>query len=95
MTQVYNFEQIKKIIFLNKNLIPIIENAFISLAEGKATTPPIMRLDITEFHGEADVKTAYIKGLDSFAIKIAVGYFNNPLIEWTIIIFMLIFSKAK
>jgi len=80
MTIVYDHGQIKKIISLNKTLIPIIENAFVSLSVGRATTPPIMRLDIPEFHGEADVKTAYIKGLDSFAIKIAVGYFDNPSI---------------
>ena len=80
MTIILHQEQIKKLVSLNENLIPIIENAFVSLSEGKATTPPIMRLDIPEFHGEADVKTAYIKGLDSFAIKIALGFFNNPSI---------------
>ena len=80
MTVILHQEQIKKVISLDESLIPIIENAFVSLSEGKATTPPIMRLDIPEFHGEADVKTAYIKGLDSFAIKIALGYFNNPSI---------------
>ena len=80
MTVILHYEKIKKIISLDKSLIPIIENAFVSLSEGKAITPPIMRLDIPEFHGEADVKTAYIKGLDSFAIKIALGYFNNPSI---------------
>ena len=80
MTVILNQEQIKKAISLDESLIPIIENAFVSLSEGKATTPPIMRLDIPEFHGEADVKTAYIKGLDSFAIKIALGFFNNPSI---------------
>ena len=80
MTIILHHEQIKKLASLNENLIPIIENAFVSLSEGKATTPPIMRLDIPEFHGEADVKTAYIKGLDSFAIKIALGFFNNPSI---------------
>ena len=80
MTIILHQEQIKKLVSLNKDLIPIIENAFVSLSEGKATTPPIMRLDIPEFHGEADVKTAYIKGLDSFAIKIALGFFNNPSI---------------
>ena len=80
MTIILHHEQIKKLVSLNENLIPIIENAFVSLSEGKATTPPIMRLDIPEFHGEADVKTAYIKGLDSFAIKIALGFFNNPSI---------------
>ena len=80
MTIILHHEQIKKLVSLNEDLIPIIENAFVSLSEGKATTPPIMRLDIPEFHGEADVKTAYIKGLDSFAIKIALGFFNNPSI---------------
>ena len=40
--------------------------------------PPILRLDIKKYHGESDVKTAYIEGLDSFAIKIASGFFKNP-----------------
>ena len=63
---------------LNKDLIPIIEEAFISLSNGKTVMPPIMRIDIEKFHGESDVKAAYIEGLDSFAIKIASGFFDNP-----------------
>ena len=63
---------------LNKNLIPIIEEAFISLSKGLVMMPPIMRIDIEKFHGESDVKAAYIDGLDSFAIKIASGFFDNP-----------------
>ena len=63
---------------LNKDLIPIIEEAFISLSKGKTVMPPIMRIDIEKFHGESDVKAAYIEGLDSFAIKIASGFFDNP-----------------
>ena len=43
------------------------------------TVPPIMRVDITENHGEVDVKTAYIAGMDSFAIKIASGFHDNRL----------------
>ncbi|MBI28343.1 MAG: cyclodeaminase [Pelagibacteraceae bacterium] len=78
MTDILHYNEIKKIIPLNKSLIPIIEEGFINLSKNKTVTPPIMRLDIEEFYGEADVKAAYIKGLDSFAIKIAVGYFNNP-----------------
>ena len=63
---------------LNKDLIPIIEEAFISLSKGNTVMPPIMRIDIEKFHGESDVKAAYIEGLDSFAIKIASGFFDNP-----------------
>ena len=40
--------------------------------------PPIMRLDILDNNGEIDVKTAYIPGLDSLAIKISPGFFDNP-----------------
>ena len=63
---------------LNEDLIPIIEEAFTSLSKGETVMPPIMRIDIEKFHGESDVKAAYIEGLDSFAIKIASGFFDNP-----------------
>ena len=80
MTLIINHLQLKQCIELGSDLIPIIENAFIQLSNGNTTMPPILRLDIKEYHGEADVKTAYIKGLDSFAIKVASGFFNNPSI---------------
>ena len=40
--------------------------------------PPILRLDIADHNGEVDVKTAYVPGLESFAIKISPGFFDNP-----------------
>ena len=80
MTLIINHSQLKQCIELGSDLIPIIENAFIQLSNGNTTMPPILRLDIKEYHGEADVKTAYIKGLDSFAIKVASAFFNNPSI---------------
>ena len=46
--------------------------------KGETVMPPIIRLDIKKYHGESDVKAAYIEGLDSFAIKVASGFFNNP-----------------
>ena len=78
MTLVLNSSEIKKCVQLNEQLIPIIENAFKSLALEKTTMPPILRLDIEKYHGESDVKAAYIEGLDSYAIKVASGFFNNP-----------------
>ncbi len=63
---------------LNEDLIPIIEDAFKSLSKGKTVMPPIMRIDIEKYHGESDIKAAYVEGLDSFAIKIASGFFDNP-----------------
>jgi len=78
MTIILQSEDIKKCVKLNKQLIPVIEDAFKNLAQGKTTMPPILRLDIEKYHGESDVKAAYIEGLDSYAIKIASGFFNNP-----------------
>jgi ectoine utilization protein EutC len=40
--------------------------------------PPILRLDIPEHRGEVDVKTAYVPGIDGFAVKISIGFFDNP-----------------
>ena len=78
MTLILNSKEIKNIVPLNSELIPIIESAFKSLSKGEIVMPPILRLDIKKYHGESDVKTAYIEGLDSFAIKVASGFFNNP-----------------
>ena len=78
MTIILNSKEIKKCVQLNEQLIPIVEDAFKNLVLGKTTMPPILRLDIEKYHGESDVKAAYIEGLDSYAIKVASGFFNNP-----------------
>ena len=62
MTLILQSKEIKKIINLDSDLIPIIENAFKSLSRGDAVMPPILRLDIKKYHGESDVKAAYIEG---------------------------------
>ena len=77
MTLILKNSEIKKYISIDKTIIPIIERAFIALSNKKAIMPPIMRLDIEENNGEVDVKTAYIKGYNNFAIKISPGFFNN------------------
>ena len=86
MTIILNSEEINKCVQLDAELIPIIENAFKGLALGKVIMPPILRLDIEKYHGESDVKAAYIEGLDSYAIKVASGFFNNHKLIISIII---------
>jgi ornithine cyclodeaminase len=61
--------------------IEAVAEGFSKLAEGKVSLPPIMRIDVPDNHGEVDVKTAYIHGLDSFAIKIASGFHDNRLLD--------------
>ncbi len=69
---------LKKIIKLDESSIECIENAFSILAAGQVVMPPILSMAIRENHGEVDVKTAYVPGIESFAIKVSPGFFNNP-----------------
>ena len=70
--------ELRAAISLDKGAVDCIENAFAALATQGVVMPAILRLDIKEFNGEVDVKTAYVPGIDSFAIKISPGFFDNP-----------------
>ncbi len=70
-------KDLRQHISINQAIIDAIADGFVKLAQGAVTMPPIMRLDISERNGEVDVKTAYIRGLDSFAIKMSPGFFDN------------------
>jgi ectoine utilization protein EutC len=69
--------EIRSCVGLNEEAISAVANGFTSLAAGEVTLPPIVRIDVPEHTGEVDIKTAYVRGLDSFAIKIAAGFFEN------------------
>ena len=70
--------ELRSQIRLDLAAVECVENAFHALATKSVIMPPIMRLDIVENNGEIDVKTAYIPGVDSLAIKISPGFFDNP-----------------
>jgi ornithine cyclodeaminase len=69
---------LRALVPLDHEAVATVEAAFAALAGGRVVMPPILRLDIAEAHGEVDVKTAYVPGLASFAIKISPGFFDNP-----------------
>ncbi len=69
--------EIRQCVALNPTSIAAVEEAFTALFQGKATTP-IMSIPVPDHHGEMHVKSAYIQGFDSFAVKIASGFFDNP-----------------
>jgi ornithine cyclodeaminase len=70
--------QLRELVPLDLNAIEQVEAAFRSLATEAVAMPPVLRLDIPAHHGEVDVKTAYLPGFSSFAIKVSPGFFNNP-----------------
>jgi ornithine cyclodeaminase/alanine dehydrogenase-like protein (mu-crystallin family) len=72
--------ELRGIVPLDREAVACVEDAFRALATKAVAMPPILRLDIPEHRGEVDVKTAYVPGLDGFAIKISPGFFDNPKI---------------
>ncbi|MFB4163532.1 cyclodeaminase [Alteribacillus sp. JSM 102045] len=74
---IFSEEEIRNVTEVNETALELIEEGFQKLAKGEVTMPPILRVDIPENNGEVDVKTAYVKGMDKFALKISSGFFNN------------------
>ena len=71
---------LRRLVPLDTAAISAVENGFRALASGEVVMPPILRLDIAAANGEVDVKTAYVPGFASFAIKVSPGFFDNPKI---------------
>jgi ornithine cyclodeaminase len=86
---------LRKIVKLDADAVACVENAFRALATLPVAMPPIMRLDIPEHRGEVDVKTAYVPGIDGFAIKISPGFFDNPKLGLPSLNGMMVLLSAK
>ncbi|MDR7032736.1 ectoine utilization protein EutC [Mesorhizobium sp. BE184] len=86
---------LRKIVTLDLDAVACVENAFRRLATEAVAMPPIMRLDIPEHRGEVDVKTAYVPGIDGFAIKISPGFFDNPKLGLPSVNGMMVLLSSK
>lgn len=72
--------ELREFVRLDLDAVDCVENAFRALAGGGVVMPPILSMAIEDYNGEVDVKTAYVPDLDSFAIKMSPGFFDNPKI---------------
>ncbi len=86
---------LRKVVGLGLPAIDVVESAFAALASGKVVMPPILSMAIHEANGEVDVKTAYIPGLDGFAIKVSPGFFDNPKLGLPSLNGLMILLSAK
>jgi ectoine utilization protein EutC len=62
-----------------KEAIAAVEDGFTRLADGEVNLPPVMSMELPEARGEMHVKGAHIAGDDGFVIKMASGFYDNPL----------------
>ncbi|WJH37781.1 ectoine utilization protein EutC (plasmid) [Aliirhizobium terrae] len=86
---------LRAIVNLDLSAVDCVEQAFAALATKAVAMPPILRLDIPEFRGEVDVKTAYVPGFDGFAIKVSPGFFDNPKLGLPSLNGLMILFSAK
>jgi ectoine utilization protein EutC len=70
--------ELRRCVALDLEAVDVVERAFAALAKGGVVMPPVLSMAIPERHGEVDVKTAYVPGLDGFAVKVSPGFFDNP-----------------
>ncbi|MFC0200656.1 cyclodeaminase [Paracoccus rhizosphaerae] len=63
---------------LDLTAIDVVEAGFRRLAEGGVVMPPVMSMHLPDVNGEVDVKTAFVPGIEGFAVKISPGFFDNP-----------------
>lgn len=69
---------LRSLVPLDRAALDQVESAFVALAIEPVAMPPVLRLDLPPQRGEVDVKTAWLPRLDSLAIKVSLGFFDNP-----------------
>ena len=70
--------ELRGLVPLDIDAVECVEQGFTTLAGGKVVMPPIMTLMVPDHNGEVCVKSAYVPGTDSFAMKMSPGFFDNP-----------------
>ncbi len=70
--------ELRQCVTLDKNIVDSIDAAFADLVTKEVVMPPVLSMDLPSVNGEVDIKTAFIPGMDTFAIKVSPGFFDNP-----------------
>jgi ornithine cyclodeaminase len=94
MDKIYSLDQIKRVL-KSIRVIPEIEKGFIAYSQGKAVIPPVGELQFKEPPGDTHIKYGYLLDDDSYVIKIASGFMQNPdSSQYTSDGLMLLFKKG-
>ena len=73
-------DELRRLVPLDLAAINCVEQGFKALAGGQVVMPPILSMAIAAHNGEVDVKTAYVPGIPSFAIKMSPGFFRVDMV---------------
>lgn len=87
--------ELRECVGLDHEALEAVQNAFTWLADDKVVMPPIMHIEVAENNGDVDIKSGFVKGLDSFAVKIGSGFFDNPQLGLPSSSAMMVLLSAK
>jgi len=87
--------ELRQAVRLDRAVLDAVADGFRALAGGQVQMPPVLRLDVPAHRGEVDVKTAYVPGIDSFALKVSPGFFDNPTLGLPSLNGLMILFSAK
>ncbi len=70
--------ELRQAVALDLDTIDVIERSFAALAAGEVTLPSDMTMPLSDGAAALAVKTAYVPGLDSVAVKLTAGPLDPP-----------------
>jgi ornithine cyclodeaminase len=74
---IFNEKEIRECVAMEAESLAAVESGFAQMARGEAEVPAPMGIVVPEREGEVHVKSAYLRGHDGFAVKIASGFWRN------------------
>ena len=70
-------EEIESVLTI-EDAIEAVEDGFKAYNSGKAIVPFPVALEVPDHNGNIHIKPGYIKGYDTYTVKIASGFYDNP-----------------
>ena len=68
---------LRECVGIDRSSLDCVAESFGWLHDGRAMVPPVAHIEAADRQGEIDIKTAYVRGVDRFAVKIASGFPGN------------------
>jgi ectoine utilization protein EutC len=78
VTLIATEHDLRAVVRLDLEVVDRIAAGFRALSDGAVAMPPILHMDLPFINAEVDVKMAYVRTVDGFAVKVSPGFFDNP-----------------
>jgi ornithine cyclodeaminase len=77
MSAIYTRAEIARVI-RPADVVAATEEAFVAYSQGRAVVPPVGHMEFEDPPGDCHIKYGYIRGDETFTVKIATGFWRNP-----------------